>query len=338
MENVNIIGKQIIRKMKKHRIKKEEYEALCLIRGIEPNFKPSGDSKTTIRMRMSEEEYEAIHGKREVKNETVTNPVIQQILDRYSDSELKSIANGVNKRSVAPASNIEFSGKWFKWMQISDLHLGSKFTNPLDIIAAFKHAEREGCEMITIVGDLFEGMSNREGHIYELSEIGYTAQLDLGKKVFAETKLPTYAISGNHDEWFIKSNGAYIVRDLCESLSNMTYLGQNYGTIYLNGAKYELTHGLDGGGAYAISYRVQKIIEAYEGGQKPQIIGTGHDHKSGYFFIRNVHAFLGGCMQNQTDWMRQTRKSAMKGYWIIAALIDNAEVKTIKMEFVPFYK
>lgn len=266
------------------------------------------------------------------------NPDIIKILDRYSEKEIKAIADGHSSIPIVSAENITFSGEWFKWMQISDTHLGSKYTNPADVVAAFKHAEEEGCKMIAHVGDIFEGMSNREGHIYELSEIGYSAQLELGRQVFATTKLPVNAISGNHDEWFIKSNGAYIVKELCDSLPNMNYLGQNYGTIYLNGVRYELTHGLDGGGSYAISYRVQKIIEAYEGGQKPQIVGTGHDHKAGYFFIRNVHAFLGGCMQNQSDWMRQTRKSAMKGYWIIEALIEEEEVKTIKMQFVPFYR
>jgi UDP-2,3-diacylglucosamine pyrophosphatase LpxH len=266
------------------------------------------------------------------------HPLFEKIIERYTEAELKDIADGHSSKPIVRAANIEFRGLRFKWMQISDTHLGSKHTNPADIVAAFKHAEEEGCQMIAHVGDVFEGMSGREGHIYELSEIGYAAQLELGRQVFSETKLPVNAISGNHDEWFIKSNGAYIVKELCDRLPHLNYLGQNYGTIYLNGARYELTHGLDGGGSYAISYRVQKIIEAYEGGQKPQIIGTGHDHKAGYFFLRNVHAFLGGCMQNQSDWMRQTRKAAMKGYWIIDALIDDGEVKTIKMQFTPFYR
>lgn len=287
-------------------------------------------------IRMSTEEWDWINSKKPKTQET--NPLLIQIRERYTDGELKSIANGHSTKPISSAANINFNGDWFKWMQISDTHLGSKFTNPDDIVAAFKHAEDEGCQMIAHAGDVAEGMSGREGHIYELSEIGYSAQLELCRQVFATTKLPSNLISGNHDEWFIKSNGAYIVKELCDSLPHLNYLGQNYGTIYLNGVRYELTHGLDGGGSYAISYRVQKIIEAYEGGQKPQIVGTGHDHKAGYFFLRNVHAFLGGCMQNQSDWMRQTRKSAMKGYWIIEALIGEAEVKTIKMQFIPFYR
>jgi predicted phosphodiesterase len=318
------------------RLTKEQYELLCAIRGIECHFKPTAGSLTTMRVTITPEEEEAL-GK-EKKANIKGNTILDKITERYSERELKNIANGHSDMPIAAAAEISFSGQWFKWMQISDTHLGSKYTNPADIIAAFKHAENEGCQMIAHAGDVFDGMSKREGHIYELSDIGFTAQLELGKQVFAETKLPVNMISGNHDEWFIKSNGAYIVKELCDSLPNLNYLGQNYGTIYINGARYELTHGLDGGMAYAISYRVQKIIEAYEGGHKPQIIGTGHDHKAGYFFLRNVHAFLGGCMQNQTDWMRQTRKSAMKGYWIIEALIDNAEIKTIKMQFTPFYK
>lgn len=334
---------------KRARMTSDEVDFIC---GLRKNLKTHNDYNTATGrdnylFRMSENEFTALTEFRlsEYKQSVTDNteeidmhPLLKRIAERYSLGELKNMADGHSTRPIATAANIKFSGDWFKWMQISDSHLGSKFTNPADIVAAFKHAEEEGCQMITHVGDIFEGMSGREGHIYELSEIGYTAQLELGRQVFATTKLPVNAISGNHDEWFIKSNGAYIVKELCDTLPNLNYLGQNYGTIYLNGARYELTHGLDGGGSYAISYRVQKIIEAYEGGQKPQIIGTGHDHKAGYFFLRNVHAFLGGCMQNQSDWMRQTRKSAMKGYWIIDALIDGGEVKTIKMQFVPFYR
>jgi len=354
------------------RLNRNEYWLLCQIRRTDYRFSPTGGSLTTIRKTVSDQEFSVILTLRQfgvvrylgldfvieggrIKCPTkgtqredyevtfeesgeVQDPIVRQIMERYNPAELKAFANGYSDKPVVEAANIEFSGKWFKWMQISDTHIGSIYSNPEDIIAAFRHAEAEGCEMITHVGDIFEGMSSREGHVYELSHIGYSSQLDLGKRIFSQTRLPVNAISGNHDEWFIKSNGAYIVKELCDSLPNMKYLGQNYGTIYLNGARYELTHGLDGGGSYAISYRVQKIIEAYEGGQKPQILGTGHDHKSGYFFLRNVHAFLGGCMQNQSDWMRQTRKSAMKGYWIIEALIEKGEVKTIKMQFIPFYR
>ena len=333
---------------KRVRMTAQEVDFICSLRKEEKTHKDynTATGRDNWLFRLTEKELMALSAYRtgqgvinnEIKAPAQSKLLFGKIMTRYSEKEIQDIANGHSSQPIVKAANIAFTGLRFKWMQISDTHLGSKFTNPADIVAAFKHAEEEGCQMITHVGDIFEGMSGREGHIYELSEIGYTAQLELGRQVFATTKLPVNAISGNHDEWFIKSNGAYIVKELCDTLPNLNYLGQNYGTIYLNGARYELTHGLDGGGSYAISYRVQKIIEAYEGGQKPQIIGTGHDHKAGYFFLRNVHAFLGGCMQNQSDWMRQTRKSAMKGYWIIDALIDDSEVKTVKMQFVPFYR
>jgi predicted phosphodiesterase len=259
------------------------------------------------------------------------------IKSRYSDAEIDILTKKENER-IIKHTDLNFEGEVVKWLQISDTHLGSKYSKVDELVSAFKYAEREGCQFIAHAGDVFEGMSQRAGHIYELSNIGYTSQLDLGIEVFSQTTLPIKMISGNHDDWFIKSNGAYIVKDLCSRLPNAEYLGEGSGHIYLNGAKYSLYHGEDGGGAYAISYRIQKIVEAYEGGSKPQILGTGHDHKSGYFFIRNVHCFLGGCMQNQTDWMMRTRKSAMKGFWIIEATIKDSQVTRIKTEFIPFYR
>ena len=56
-------------------------------------------------------------------------------------------------------------------------------------------------------------MSHRAGHVYDLSEIGYDKQKAKAIEIFSQwTDSQIYAIDGNHDRWFIKSNGALIVR------------------------------------------------------------------------------------------------------------------------------
>ena len=60
----------------------------------------------------------------------------------------------------------------------------------------------------------------------------------------------------------------------------------------------------DGGLAYAISYKAQKFIEGFASEHKPQVFLIGHYHMTGQFFIRNVHAYLGGCFQSQTPYLR----------------------------------
>jgi hypothetical protein len=93
-----------------------------------------------------------------------------------------------------------------------------------------------------------------------------------------------------------------------------------------------------GGSSYAISYSVQKIIESYQGGEKPDVLLIGHYHKADYVFCRGVHAVQTGCTQDQSPFMRKKKLAAHLGGWIIEMATDeNGAVTRFKQEFMPFY-
>ena len=85
------------------------------------------------------------------------------------------------------------------------------------------------------------------------------------------------------------------------------------------------------------SYRVQKLIESFQGGQKPNILLMGHAHKQGYFFDRNIHAVSGGAMSTQSRWMRSKRMANHSGYHFITMRVDEDGVKEFQLMFRPFY-
>lgn len=72
-----------------------------------------------------------------------------------------------------------------------------------------------------------------------------------------------------------------------------------------------------GGTGYAISYRPQKIIESYEGGEKPAVLLMGHYHKLDVGLVRNVWYVQTGCGQDQTPFMRQKAIEAHVGGVIV---------------------
>jgi hypothetical protein len=119
----------------------------------------------------------------------------------------------------------------------------------------------------------------------------------------------------------------------------MVYLGQSSAVINLTpNCTFELRHPLDGT-AYSLSYKTQKMIEALSGGEKPNILATGHYHKAEYLFYRNIHSFQTGCLCAQTPWMKGKQISAHMGVWIIEVHVDEeGTVTRIKQEFIPFYK
>jgi predicted phosphodiesterase len=268
--------------------------------------------------------------------------VLEQIGKTYSDNELKAIMNGarlVPGQCKVPV--VSFDGLEITFGYMTDTHRGSLYSPKEWVHAAIQEMKKEKCEFIVHGGDVTEGMSARPGHVYELEHLGYSKQKDDSIEVFSEWDGQWYFISGNHDQWFINNSntGADIVEDICKSLPQATYLGKGEGTISLKGrATIMPWHGLDAGGSYALSYRIQKIVESLPIGEKPSILLTGHDHKSMFIpNLRGIHCIAGGCMQRQTPWMRQTKKAAMCGFWIIKATLGQRGIAKICPTFYPFY-
>ena len=92
---------------------------------------------------------------------------------------------------------------------------------------------------------------------------------------------------------------------------------------------------------YRLEASVQEIgkdlLVAIWGGEKPHILLTGHTHKQGYFFERNIHVVSGGALSVQSNWMRRTRKANHTGFWIIKAWIGKNTVKKFQPTWYPFY-
>lgn len=269
----------------------------------------------------------------------VKSKYINKILENYSEAELRLISDA--KSFVLEKSkkiNINFEGKSVKIGVITDTHIGHLKFFPERVYAAFEEFKKEKVDFICHAGDVTEGMSHRPGHIYELTHLGYEAQKKYAVEIFKQwTDTPIYAISGNHDQWYIKSNGANIVGDIDKELSNFHFLGHDEADILLNSnVTVRLWHGGDGS-SYALSYRVQKILESLQGGDKPNVMFCGHTHKYVKLFERNVHAISAGCIEDQTSWMRGKRLSANPGFGIYDITFDANGVKKLNETFYPFY-
>lgn len=307
-------------------------------------------------------EYAALHGKKkakqvfEISDETFkrysravrkekgfTLPnrsvALEEIAEKFSDKELQAIAKGgrlIPGLSQVPI--VSFEGERIRFGSITDTHIGHKRSPRQRIEQAFEEFKRAKVEFITHSGDVTEGMSHRPGHVYELDHIGYDAQKIESIDIFSQwSDTDIYAIDGNHDRWYLKSNGALIVKDVAENLPNFHFLGHDEGDISLKGmATIKLWHGEDGN-SYALSYRLQKLIESLSGGEKPNILIAGHVHKYVNIFERNVWALSVGCIQSQTSWMRGKRLAAHPGFNITDVWVNKTGVTKFSTTWFPFY-
>ena len=264
--------------------------------------------------------------------------LFRQLKERYSDAELRRMANGALLVPEHESIEHDFSGDEIVIGSFSDTHLGSNYTSVDMVNYAFDEFSRQGVDLITHCGDVFEGLSHRPGHMYECSHLGYSAQLEHGREVFGQwTDTPIYMVDGNHDRWYIKSNGALIVDELCRGQENLHFLGHDEGNINLNGIIIKLWHGEDGS-SYAFSYRIQKIVESFTGGEKPNVFLCGHTHKATYIFDRHIHCVSAGAMQRQSKWMRSKRHASHTGFFIIRMGIGDTGVAWFEPRFYPFYR
>lgn len=267
------------------------------------------------------------------------SPVFEKLAARYSPKELEQLANGegIERRRI-DYPEIHLHGRHHHFVVISDTHIGSVYSPDEwhDIVADY--ANENGVEAVLHCGDLTDGVKiSRAGtQIYELSEVGFEAQKAKAVELLGKYEVPVYIISGNHDAYYKEYAGANVVASVAQELPNVTHIGDDEADIEIDGVTIRLFHGGDGN-SYALSYRLQKLVEAITGGRKPNILLAGHVHKFCYIFERNIHAISVPCLQMQTAYMRGKKLAAHTGFLDLQFDVIDGGVCNLSVTLFPFY-
>jgi len=264
----------------------------------------------------------------------------RNLLSELSVSEQKAILKGLSGKQQVKKFRHRFGNKCVKFGYCSDLHIGSKYFSYELWSRMCAYFKREKIEVVYCAGDLTEGMSGRGGHIYELSHIGATAQINETIRLISQAPFHLYSILGNHDLWYKQKAdiGLDVGEQIERGCSNFTNLGEWEADVeIMNGVIMKLFHGNDGT-AYADSYKLQKLIESFTGGEKPNIVLSGHYHKQIAIFRRNVFGFECGTLCGQTGWMRGKKIQAHMGFGIIEVWQKAHGIQRLRHEFFPFYE
>lgn len=267
------------------------------------------------------------------------SPVFEKLAARYSPKELEQLANGegIERRRI-DYPEIHLHGRHHHFVVISDTHIGSVYSPDEwhDIVADY--ANENGVEAVLHCGDLTDGVKiSRAGtQIYELSEVGFEAQKAKAVELLGKYEVPVYIISGNHDAYYKEFAGANVVASVAQELPNVTHIGDDEADIEIDGVTIRLFHGGDGN-SYALSYRLQKLVEAITGGHKPNILLAGHVHKFCYIFDRNIHAISVPCLQMQTAFMRGKKLAAHTGFLDLQFDVIDGGVCNLSVTLFPFY-
>jgi hypothetical protein len=223
----------------------------------------------------------------------------------------------------------------------SDAHMNSKYQQLTHLNHFYDICEAEGITTVYNPGDLAEGeYISRRGHAYEIFNHSADDQVQYIIDNYPKRDgITTEFITGNHDHTFLKNAGYDIGKRIDMERDDMKYLGMNNASIMLTpNCRMDLSHPLDGS-SYALSYSLQKSIEAMPVDDLPQIYIVGHHHKAIYLNTRGIHALEAGTFQAQSSWMKGKRLAAHVGGWIITVHVnDLGQVTRFIPEWVAFNK
>lgn len=221
-----------------------------------------------------------------------------------------------------------------------DSHMNSKYTQITYMNQYYDICHARGIHDIYHSGDIDEGEQMRIGHPYECYNQGGDDHVnEIIKNYPMRDGLTTHFITGNHDASIYKRCGIDIGKEIAKDRPDMDYLGRDCARVeFTPHCILELRHPWDGT-AYALSYKMQKMVDGLEADSKPNILAVGHYHKLEYLFYRNIHCFQTGCFQMQTPFTRGKGISVHLGAWIVTVEVnEKGYIQRIIPELIPFYK
>lgn len=250
---------------------------------------------------------------------------------------------------VAPIAPLKINillGRKHSFGIISDNHLCNR-AQRLDVMeAAYDIFQKRGIKHVFNAGNIIDG--EFKFNKYELLAHGVHDQsMYVADHYPQRAGITTHYITGDcHEGWYQMREGikmGWYIQKLCEEngRKDMKFIGHGEQDIILkqklDSTRIRIMHP-GGGTPYALSYPSQKMVESFQGGDKPSILIMGHFHKFNYNFSREVVCIMPGCTEDQTSFMRKHKLAAHVGFCImdLHARIDGT-IGSCSIEFFPFY-
>jgi len=285
-----------------------------------------------------------------VIDEVIVKNVVQSLISAGYSIDVQgnraTLMGGIPPETTLKIDVSKAIGRTITFGVVSDTHLGA-INERLDVLeCAYDDFARQGIKTVYHAGNIVEGESHFNK--YDIRVHGITDQTLYCIDHYPQRKGITtcYITADDHEGWWFQREGIDFGRYLYleaekRGRSDLVHLGYQEVDIEIVAKKgrsiIRLLHP-GGGTAYAISYALQKIVESFQGGEKPQIILCGHYHKAGCFYPREVHSLLCGCVSDQSRFMRKKKIQAHVGYYIVSITQDkDGAISAFTPTFKPFY-
>lgn len=241
---------------------------------------------------------------------------------------------------AAAETAVDFGKDRIRLGIVSDTHGGSKYEQQTALRAFYRYGDDEKVDAFLHLGDVTQGPDQmHRGMELEVHAHGAEAQVAYVKLVYpksARKGVKTYVLGGNHDSSFAKNGGANVVRQIATDRPDMVYVGQDAAYLTIQGLRTYLIHP-DGGGAYAKTYKLQKIAATLPLERRVALLLCGHWHNFAVTRERDTHALMLPCFQSQYPWLARKALHPDIGGLIVDLWLDDAgRLARIRHELVSF--
>jgi hypothetical protein len=244
---------------------------------------------------------------------------------------------------LSPQENTE------KWVELSDIHAGSKMFDEQGLRNCLYLACKEGFKVAHISGDLCDGKNVYPLHANNLQYFFAEEQAGVLASILSEFPLHYIAITGNHDRSFERDgnvNPISLVQQMINESkqAKFTFLNSFAGDLVIQGTVKRMVH-LFGGRAYAKSYPAQTYIRnlldshnehVHIRGNKYRLkfLQMGHYHTDIAFEAAGIYITHPGNFQFPNDFTIRLGLIGYQGCRFTTVVIKNGAVLDYNSRFV----
>lgn len=239
------------------------------------------------------------------------------------------------------------SGEWIRYGLVADTHLACREERLDALHNCYEVFEQEGIKTVLHAGNIVDGYIHKiNGASVICNTPDDQAQYVIDNYPRRDGMETLYITGDDHEGWWIKEGfnwGNYLMMLANQQgRTDLKYIGHVEGDIRVSnqagGIILKVQHP-GGGSAYARSYTAQKQVEAFQGGEKPQILVQGHYHVSNYMNDRNIHVIGMPGFQDQTVFARKKRLRMEIGGAILEfkQSPNDGSVTRLRVEFLMYF-
>ena len=226
---------------------------------------------------------------------------------------------------------------------ISDTHLCSDFCRLDAVKTLYSMFADAGIQTVLHAGNLVEGPPKYDSAVEPITIDGQI-QYVIDEYPHVSGIRTMFITGDDHEGWWQKpgfnfgSTLELVAKK--EGRSDLCYAGHVESDLRIGSGKNSILRiqHPGGGSAYARSYKIQKQIESFEGGEKPAVLIQGHYHEANFCTHRNVYGInLPGCQSQTVFGRKQGLRYEIGGAIIRLAQGADGSITRCYVEFIMFY-